>query len=235
MISFIIPTYNLNTFFLKRCVNSILSQRTDKNFEIIIVDDCSPIKFDEKIFLNKKIKILKNNINKGISYSINMGIKESVGDYICWISYDDYIFSSKLEIQLTYMKIMNLDFSYHSYIINFEKNNFFQKNGSEFVLSKNPDDSKILIKKECFINGSTVMIKKDLFNKVGLFNTQLKFNQDWDFWIRTLNYPNIKYFGIKDFLGVRTEHESNLSNKILNNDKDSILQKIKENNIMRVL
>jgi glycosyltransferase involved in cell wall biosynthesis len=235
MISFIIPTYNLNTFFLKRCVNSILSQRTNKEFEIIIIDDFSPILFDESLFLNNKIKILKNDKNYGISYSINRGIKASRGKYICWISYDDYIFSSKLEIQLNYMNAMDLDFSYHSYFISFEKNNFFKKNGLDLVLSKNPPNSKQLIKKECFVNGSTTMIKKDFFEKIGLFNPDLKFNQDWDFWIRAINKnDNTKYFGIPNFLGVRTEHESNLSNKILKKEKESIDQKIKENNIMGV-
>ena len=234
MITFIIPTYNLNIEFLKKCVNSILSQKTNKEYEIIIIDDCSPVNIDKKFFLNKKIKILRNNANKGISYSLNVGIKQAKGDYICWISYDDYIFSSKIEVQLNYMKIMNLDISYHSYFVSFEEDNFFKKEGSDIIFSKNPENYKELIKKECFINGSTVMMKKKAFDKIGFFNEELVFNQDWDFWIRALNHPDIKSFGIQEILGVRTEHKSNLSNKILLNDKASIIQKIKENNIMRV-
>jgi glycosyltransferase involved in cell wall biosynthesis len=234
MITFVIPVFNLNSLFLERCINSILSQRTNKDFEIIIIDDFSPVSIDEKRFLNKKIKIIKNSSNKGISYCLNLGINESKGRYLCWVSYDDFIFSSKTEIQYNYMNNLSLDLSYHSYIVSFEKNNLFNKENPEIIFAKNPKNGNFLIKKECFINGSTIMVKKDLFSKIGTFNEDLRFNQDWDFWIRALNSKDIRYFGINEILGVRTEHSSNLSNKIILNDKDSIIQKIKENKIMGI-
>ena len=93
-VSIIIPVYNAEKF-LKKCLNSIISQ-TFKNYEIIIVDDgstdkslliCNEFKFQNK---NVKIKVLKQ-VNSGPSKARNMGIKNAVGDFIFFVDADDYL------------------------------------------------------------------------------------------------------------------------------------------------
>ena len=104
-ISIIIPVYNVEKY-LERCLNSIRNQSYD-NLEVIMIDDCSTDnsyeicqKYEEKY----NFKLLKNNDNKGLSYTRNRGIKESTGDYIGFIDSDDYVDSNYYESLLKNIK-----------------------------------------------------------------------------------------------------------------------------------
>src|SRR6056300_1422137 len=91
LISIIIPYYKKKKF-ISKTLKSILNQ-TYKNFEIIIIYD--DIDFTELFYIkkliknNKKIKIIINKKNLGVSKSRNIGIKHSRGTYIAFIDSDD--------------------------------------------------------------------------------------------------------------------------------------------------
>jgi len=93
LISVIVPCYNVSKY-VSKCLDSILNQ-TYKNLEIILVEDCSTdntleiLKEYEK--KDKRIKLIKNKKNGGLSHARNVGIKESTGKYIGFIDSDDYI------------------------------------------------------------------------------------------------------------------------------------------------
>lgn len=81
-VSVIVASYN-NRKFIRKCVESILNQ-TFKNFELIVIDDCS---IDNsynilKRFKDRRLKIIKNKKNSGISISRNKGIKVAKGEYV---------------------------------------------------------------------------------------------------------------------------------------------------------
>ena len=92
MISFIIPSYNsANT--IKRAIDSILSQNTDLEYEIIVVDDGSTDNTDEVIKCydnDERIKYYKKD-NSGVADTRNYGVKMATGDYIIFVDSDDYI------------------------------------------------------------------------------------------------------------------------------------------------
>lgn len=91
-ISVIVPVYNTEKY-LDKCLDSLLNQ-TYKNLEIIVVEDCSTDKSRkalQKYSKNKKIKIVFNDQNKGLSFSRNIGLKNATGDYIGYIDSDDYV------------------------------------------------------------------------------------------------------------------------------------------------
>lgn len=92
LISVIVPVYNVEKY-LSRCLDSILNQ-SYPNIEIVVVDDCSTD--NSRIVIDKyrkykQIKIIYNKTNKGLSYTRNVGIKESSGKYISFIDSDDYV------------------------------------------------------------------------------------------------------------------------------------------------
>lgn len=222
-ITVIIPVYNQNLDILNRSINSIINQ-TYKDIEIIVVNDGSNINY----ILDKKIKIINNKKNYGISHSLNEGIKNSKGQYICWSSSDDGFYPEKIKKQINFMLKNNLELSSHDYNIEYLNENVFLKKGIESsILNLTTTDYFNKIKKECFINGSTVMIKKDVFNKIGNFNISLKYCQDWEFWIRFF-YNKLKYDHINEILGFRLEHKNNLSNNIILNKITEVMQKQKE-------
>lgn len=97
-ISIIIPVYNAG-IYIKKCIDSILSQ-TYENFEVIVINDGSSDNSWELLNKyysdNKKIKLF-NQENKGVSMTRNFGIDNSNGDWITFVDADDWIENNTLE------------------------------------------------------------------------------------------------------------------------------------------
>lgn len=93
LVSIIIPTYNVQKY-IDECINSVLNQ-SYRNIEIICVDDGSQDKTVAHIEAlkkkDKRIKLLLNESNKGLSYSRNKGFEMALGEYIYFLDSDDYI------------------------------------------------------------------------------------------------------------------------------------------------
>ena len=83
------PVFNAEKYILK-AVQSILSQ-TEKDFELILIDDCGTDKSVEIVskLEDSRIRILKNNENRGIAWCRNRGIREAKGEYIALMDDDD--------------------------------------------------------------------------------------------------------------------------------------------------
>jgi glycosyltransferase involved in cell wall biosynthesis len=98
-ISVLMPTYN-QVEYLTESVNSVLNQ-TFCDFEFIIIDDCSTDKTMEYLEkcakFDKRIRVLSNNINLGVSNSLNIGLSIATGKYIARMDADDI---SDLNIKL---------------------------------------------------------------------------------------------------------------------------------------
>ena len=90
LVSIIIPTYNTEKY-IEKCIQSVLEQ-TYTDYEIIIVDDCSTDNSMDVVarFKDPRIKVIKNEINRGPSYSRNRGIQLSKGDFIALLDSDDW-------------------------------------------------------------------------------------------------------------------------------------------------
>ena len=88
-ISIIIPVYNTEKY-IERCLNSVINQKYE-NKEIIVINDGSTDKSEEKInkYINKITYIKKEN--SGLSDTRNVGIEKATGEYIMFIDSDDYI------------------------------------------------------------------------------------------------------------------------------------------------
>lgn len=106
LVSVIMPCYN-SADFLQEAVESILHQ-TYCNLELIIIDDCST---DNSLSLIEKlakrdcrVKIIRNEKNKGISYSRNQGIINSEGKYLALMDADDIAYPDRLKNQIEYLE-----------------------------------------------------------------------------------------------------------------------------------
>lgn len=92
LVSVIVPVYNAENY-LQECIDSLITQ-TYKKIEIILINDGSQ---DNSIGIcrrnavkDKRIKVFDNE-NKGVSATRNMGIKQALGKYICFVDSDDYV------------------------------------------------------------------------------------------------------------------------------------------------
>lgn len=116
-VTIIMPSYNSEKFIIES-VESVLAQ-TYSNWELIIVDDCSPD--DSNKIITKyvdsdcRIKLIKLQKNSGPAVARNMAIEAASGRYIAFLDSDDVWLPNKLETQINFMRENNLAFTYSSY------------------------------------------------------------------------------------------------------------------------
>ena len=115
-VDIILPNYNSSNY-IKDTIKSVLNQ-TYKNWNLIIVDDCSDKKTKKilKDYLkNKRIRIYWLKKNKGAGYCRNFAIKKSKATYLAFLDSDDQWKKNKLESQIRYMEANNYLFTYTNY------------------------------------------------------------------------------------------------------------------------
>lgn len=183
-VTIIIPFYNCP--YVAQAIESALKQ-TYRNVEIIVVNDGSTIHADKiRPFIGKLIYIEKSN--GGTASALNEGLKRASGDYIAWLSSDDKFQPRKLEKQLAYMQALQSSICYTNFSVIDEKSRVVtQKAGTHY-----PDRADFVrhLSKGCHINGCTIMFKKEVYDKVGEFNSSYKYTQDYDYWLRVVqHYP----------------------------------------------
>ena len=143
--------------YVEESIKSILNQ-SYTNFEIILInDDIKKKEFVDALSnLDQRIRVIHNEKNLGAGISRNMGIKLTKGEYIAFCDCDDLWKKKKLEIQINFMKQFNLNFSFTSYDIIDENNNFL----STRKAANNVNFNKL--RNSCDIGLSTVMINKSI-------------------------------------------------------------------------
>lgn len=94
--SIIIPSYN-SVDEIGRAIQSIREQ-TFKNYEIIVVDDCSTDNTYETLSKEKDIKVIRNSTNLKAGGARNKGLEVAKGEYIIFLDADDY-FAEKATLQ----------------------------------------------------------------------------------------------------------------------------------------
>jgi glycosyltransferase involved in cell wall biosynthesis len=204
LITVIVTTYNPKLEYLDECLDSIV-QQTYKKIEILIVDDNSAnfpeiLNLIKSKYVNYKVKILRNKINSGVSYSLNKAIKYSNGKYINWCSYDDYFLKDKImrqykAITKTKSKIISSD-----YLIKYEYYNFYRYSKSSSITKK----FSFLFSD--IYSGGTFLIPRHIFNLVGDFDVKLRHIQDYDLWLR-LVLLNVDFKNLNQPLFVSRQHQ----------------------------
>jgi len=184
-ISVIIPTYN-RAKHLKRSIESVLDQ-SYKADEVIIIDDGSTDETKELIS-HYPVKYFFQT-NKGVSNSRNKGIELSSNKWLCFLDSDDIWEKEKLKKQVNFHKENpNILFSHTD-----EKWIFNDKQIKKKAYQKKHDRSHFLDHIEnTFIGASTVMLHKDILDKIGdfkekqIFDESLVACEDYDLWLRIL-------------------------------------------------
>ncbi len=210
LVSIITPVYNAERF-LSDTIKSVQNQ-TYKNWEILLIDDCSKdnsaqiIKEFQKY--DNRIKYIKLKKNSGASVSRNEGIRNAKGRFIAFVDSDDIWKPEKLEIQIKYMLKENLGFTFTSY-------RYMKENGElTNKIAKAP--SKINyngLLKNTIIGCSTVVIDREI---VDYFEMPLvRRGQDTATWLQILRKEKYAYGIEQDLVNYRLVGESLSSNKII--------------------
>lgn len=117
LISIITPVYNCEKL-IKETMICVINQ-TYKNWEMILVDDCSTDKSEEIIKgiaqKDNRFKYFKLKENSGAAVARNYALEKSNGRFIAYLDSDDLWKENKLEIQMNFMKEHNYAFSCTDY------------------------------------------------------------------------------------------------------------------------
>jgi len=225
-VSVIMAVYN-GEKYLKSAIESILNQ-TVKNFEFILIDDGSKDRSLEIIKefskTDKRIKILKNPINIGLTKSLNKAIKYSTGNFIARQDVDDVSLPHRLEKQLYFLN-NNPDYAFCGC------NGIIKENKDNLTnIFKFKEIKKNLIIQNCFAHPS-IFIRKSTFEKYGYYNEKFLYGQDYELWCRLIYKYQLKAINLPDQLIIMNiPIESLLSkkaNKFFIQTKNRILTRIK--------
>lgn len=112
------PTYKCGRF-IEKSIRSVQAQ-TYKNWELIIVDDCSGDDTVQRVSelreQDSRILLIQNEKNSGAAVTRNKALLAAKGRWIAFLDSDDLWEPTKLEKQIKFMKENNYAFSYHEYV-----------------------------------------------------------------------------------------------------------------------
>lgn len=204
MVSVIVTTYNRRRF-LREAILSVLKQDY-RDRELIVVDDGSTDGSHKEIEDLPVAYIWKEN--GGISSSRNKGIEMARGEYIAFLDVDDLWKKNKLSVQIPQMTAQGYSISYTDEI--------WIRNGKRL-------NQKLRHKKYsgmifdrclplCIISPSSAVIRRAVFEDVGLFDESLPVCEDYDMWLKVAaKYPVL--FIEKPLIIKRGGHEDQLSRR----------------------
>lgn len=226
--SVIIPTFN-RVSVLNRAIDSVLAQTYPAD-EIIVVDDGSTDE-TKSLLENEYPQIIYiKQSNKGVSAARNTGIKHSNYDWICLLDSDDSWQPDKLEKQVQLLSDNN------EYLICHTNETWF-RNGKILKQGKKHEKNGGFIFQYCLplcaISPSSVMINRQIFNDIGLFDEELPACEDYDMWLRICcKYPVL--FVDEALTNKYGGHEDQLSKQHWGMDRFRIiaLEKIIKTNLL---
>jgi glycosyltransferase involved in cell wall biosynthesis len=184
-ISVIMCIYSEKVEWLRTSIESVLNQ-TFSDFEFIIINDNPNRELNNAILAeyqskDKRIVIITNEVNIGLTKSLNIGIKIAKGDYIARMDADDISLKERLELQVDYLNKNEEVGVCSSFIGLIGETNFLTNKTLKYPKENNS------IKTELFFSNAiahpTVMFRRQLFSDNNLYyNEDFKRAQDYDLW-----------------------------------------------------
>jgi len=184
-VSVAIPSYN-RAHLLPNAIKSILKQSV-KDVEIIIADDGSTDNPEELIKgLQKKYPIIiyvKSPVNMGEAATRNLAIQNATGKYLAFLDSDDEWLPGKLKAQIDFLeKKSNYDAVSTNYFLVDQAG---KRSRSQSWFTKFELTALNLLKKGCDISaGSTMVVRREVFEKIGFFDELLPIFVDLDWLCR---------------------------------------------------
>lgn len=193
-VSVIIPAFN-SARFIGEAIDSVLRQTRPAD-EIIVVDDGST-DHTRDVINTLPVKCIAQK-NAGPSAARNTGMQHSRGDFIAFLDADDLWLPEKLSLQMeAFQKYPNAGFSFSTVWNLYDGNNPkisqtpYHPPQLERWLRRTPARGavaygsvyELLLHKNC-VATSSMVVRRNLIEQVGLFDVRLRGSEDYDYWIR---------------------------------------------------
>lgn len=192
LVTVVIPVYNRENTIL-RAISSVLRQ-TYTNVEVIVVDDCS---IDSTVNVlnscdDKRVQVICLPHNQGANYARNRGIERARGEFIAFQDSDDEWLEDKLDKQIRYLIEERLEAVFCPYIL---------CDGDQCcIVPKDYQNSYIYraglqekLKRGNVVGTPTLVVKRNVFFQIGMFDEKMVRLQDYEFVIRYVKKYRLGY------------------------------------------
>lgn len=220
-VTFVVPCYKL-AHLLKECVDSILAQ-TRGDFEVLIMDDCSPDNTVEvaRSFRDIRVRHIRNEPNLGHLRNYNKGIGLAAGEYVWLISADDrlrtpYVLERYLEVMEAHPRVgfafcpgFGLQGQQETEIVGWGT-----LEGPDAILDGRTFLHRLL-QSNCVLAPSG-LVRKECYDRVGVFPLDLPFAGDWYLWCAFALHYDVAYFS-EPMVNYR-EHSLSMTDTLITDD-----------------
>lgn len=188
-ISIVLPVYN-GERFMEEALYSIKNQ-TFTDWELIVVDDGSADRTPDIVERYEKedgrIRLFRNEKNRGLPESLNIGFKRAKGNYLTWTSDDNRYRKDALETMYQVLcKTPGL------YMVSADMN-LIDENGSDLGVTAEYDEAAVAFENNV---GACFLYKREVMETVGGYDNQFSCVEDYDYWLRILShYGHIERIG----------------------------------------
>jgi glycosyltransferase involved in cell wall biosynthesis len=181
LVSVIIPTHNRKALLL-RAVHCVIGQR-DVDVELIVVDDGSSDGSAEAVRerFGSRVTLVRHEEPTGVSTARNDGIMRASGEWIAFLDDDDVWAPDKLTSQMAELERSGRLWVYSGMVATDVDLNILHG------VRPDPPEviaDEILVRNRLPSGPSNVVVRRTALDEVGLFDRSLRYNADWDMWIR---------------------------------------------------
>ena len=226
-VSVIIPVYNAERF-VRRAVESAV--QFNEVGEVILVEDNSP---DDALAVCRRLEEEYNKVrlfrhpngeNRGAGASRNLGIQKTQCEFISFLDADDWYLPNRFDAEkLIFNNHSEIDGVYGAIGIHYytqAAKEHFIESGYKYqelftVTAAIPPEEliQVFFGQHQAVNGSfstdTITVRRSLFERVGLFNEQLRLRQDTHMWARMAAVGRLVSGIIEEPIAIRGVHEQN--------------------------
>lgn len=234
LVTVFIPMYNAEKY-IKYSLESILNQ-TYKNIEILIIDDGSTDNSVSivKQYNDKRIRLIKNGVNKGLPYTRNRALKEAKGKFFALMDADDISMKNRIEKEVDFLE-QNKDIDVVSSQIQYfpqSKIKIFIKK-LRFIFLNDIDAEHVKVK---LLFGNPVANPSSMVRMESIKRMSIKYNdkffvaQDYEFWSNISKYGKI-YIMKSILLKYRSGHMNITKTSSINRKEErmNMISNIKNN------
>lgn len=206
--------------YLKDCIDSVLNQ-TFKDFEFLIIDDCSIDSSRDiiKSYKDKRIFLIENQKNLSQVKSLNIGLEEAAGEYLARIDQDDLMMENRLERQLDFLD------KRPEIAVAGTWGEVIDENGKVSGRTRMPVRNEEILGSALFcgyfLMHPSVMFRKDLVAASGKYDESLSLAEDFDLWMRLL-LKKYKLANIPEFLTKFRYHRKSSSRRFPEAQSNSV-------------
>ena len=208
LVSVVVPSYN-KPKETQRAINSV-AQQTYEPIELVVVDDGSDPPISSEISLHSdtflKTTLRRHETNQGGNVARNTGIDAASGKYIAFLDSDDTWHPKKLQSQISRLEESNERLASYTGIkyvdYNGKLNSIYTPDHTGYLT----DD---LLQGNIIGTFSSVIVDRQVFEKVGHPHPDLPSWQDWEWYLRLA--PHVKFDVVSDPLTIKHEASNQIS------------------------